>query len=419
MNFAFSRMRREYIENNDDQDPALIAKVLPYYEKTSPVLAGTQIAFVVNGALFGISLAGMDAVLYRLFLPLAEGSGIYILWAVLTVFTVLSAAAYWIFTILIPGSHALVSALPILAANLWVIRMNRWLYAPLIRAGLFLTKAIFARKNIPLRNEVEFTYSEDEIRSIVEESHRSGRLNALENTLIKNSFDFFDLMVRDVMIPRNEMIVLDLNENLIEISRTISKANHTCYPVCVENKDEIVGFVHVKDFLKSLLRGKANLRKNMREILVVPETMMAANLLQLMKNRRTYMAVVADEYGGTVGMVALKDLVEELVGEIPEFLDQTPYEIQKREDGSVEFDGTVILQDVSDTLSIDLDGENGETTIGGFVFSHLERLPKIGDSVEFSGWRFTVIRKAGFRIVRVKAERVSEEEPHETETENE
>ena len=118
-------------------------------------------------------------------------------------------------------------------------------------------------------------------------------------------------------------------------------------------------------------------------------------------------------------MVALKDLVEELVGEIPEFLDQTPYEIQKREDGSVEFDGTVILQDVSDTLSIDLDGENGETTIGGFVFSHLERLPKIGDSVEFSGWRFTVIRKAGFRIVRVKAERVSEEEPHETETENE
>lgn len=419
MNFAFARMRREYIENNDDQDPALIAKVLPYYERSSSVLAGTQAAFVVYGAIFGVSLAGMDRELYRMFLPLADGSGIYILWAVLAGFTFLAAAAYWILTILIPGSHALVAALPILAANIWVIRMNRWLYAPFVRPGLFLVKRLFDRENIPLRNEVEFTYSEDEIRSIVEESHRSGRLNALENTLIKNSFDFFDLMVRDVMVPRNEMVVLDLNENLMEISRTISKANHTSYPVCVEGKDEIVGFVHAKDFLKSLLRGKANLRKNMREILVVPETMMAANLLQLMKSRRTYMAVVADEYGGTVGMVALKDLVEELVGEIPEFLDQTPYEIQKKEDGSVEFDGTVILQDVSDTLSIDLNGENGETTIGGFVFSHLERLPEIGDSVEFSGWRFTVIRKAGFRIVRVKAEPVRGEESHETEAEDE
>lgn len=413
-------MRRRYIENNDEQDPELIAKVLPYYAHTSPVLAGTQVAFVVHGVIFGLALAGTDRELYRLLLPLAGDEAVYLLWAVLALFTILAGAAYWIFTILIPGSHALVSALPILAGKVWVIRMNRCLYAPVVKLGLFLTRLILAREKVPFRNEVEFTYTEDEIRSIVEESHRSGRLTALENTLIKNSFDFFDLMVRDVMIPRNEMVVLELNEDLNEISRRIFKANHTCYPICVESKDEIVGFVHVKDFLRSLLcgQGQANLRKNMREILTVPETMPAASLLQLMKNRRTYMAVVADEYGGTVGMVALKDLIEELVGEIPEFLDQTPYEIQKKEDGSVEFDGTVILQDVSDTLSIDLDGENGETTIGGFVFSHLERLPEIGDFVDFSGWRFTVIRKAGFRIVRVKAARIGEEEAHAAEAED-
>lgn len=412
VNFSFARMRKKYIEDNDEQDPALIEKVAPFYQRTSQIIGGTQVSFVLCSAVLGISLLALvshSLVLSELFLgwePWAEWKwGVYAFLALLVMGLLL---AYWGGTILLPGAHALVDPLPILASHTWVIRLNRHLYRLFVEAGLFVTRRIFRLRGIPFHNEVNFTYTEDEIRCIVEESHRSGRLNALENTLIKNSFDFFDLMARDVMIPRNEIVVFHFDEDLSEaMRRVLPKSHHTCYPVCIEDRDQIIGFIHVKDLLQGCLSGQLSLKKINREILTVPEVMPAPALLQLMKNRRIYLAVVVDEYGGTSGLVTLNDLVEELIGEIPQPAENVPYEIVRQKDGTYEFDGTVILEDVSDRLEIDLAGENKSATIAGFVFSNLERIPKVGDHVDFSGWRFTVLRLSGFRIVRVKAEKVT------------
>lgn len=413
VNFSFARMRKKYIEDNDEQDPALIEKVAPFYQRTSQIIGGTQVSFVLCSAVLGISLLALvshSLVLSELLLGWelwAEWKwGVYAFLALLVMGLLL---AYWVGTILLPGAHALVDPLPILASHTWVIRLNRHLYRLFVEAGLFVTRRIFRLRGIPFRNEVNFTYTEDEIRCIVEESHRSGRLNVLENTLIKNSFDFFDLMARDVMIPRNEIVVFHFDEDLSEaMRRVLPKSHHTCYPVCIEDRDQIIGFIHVKDLLQGCLSGQLSLKKINREILTVPEVMPAPALLQLMKNRRTYLAVVVDEYGGTSGLVTLNDLVEELIGEIPQPAENVPYEIVRQKDGTYEFDGTVILEDVSDRLEIDLAGENKSATIAGFVFSNLERIPKVGDHVDFSGWRFTVLRLSGFRIVRVKAEKVTE-----------
>lgn len=412
VNFSFARMRKKYIEDNDEQDPALIEKVAPFYQRTSQIIGGTQVSFVLCSAMLGISLLALvshSLVLSESLLGWelwAEWKwGVYVLIALLVMGLLL---AYWVGTILLPGAHALVDPLPILASHTWVIRLNRHLYRLFVEAGLFVTRRIFRLRGIPFRNEVNFTYTEDEIRCIVEESHRSGRLNALENTLIKNSFDFFDLMARDVMIPRNEIVVFHFDEDLSEaMRRVLPKSHHTCYPVCIEDRDQIIGFIHVKDLLQGCLSGQLSLKKINREILTVPEVMPAPALLQLMKNRRIYLAVVVDEYGGTSGLVTLNDLVEELIGEIPQPAENVPYEIVRQKDGTYEFDGTVILEDVSDRLEIDLAGENKSATIAGFVFSNLERIPKVGDYVDFSGWRFTVLRLSGFRIVRVKAEKVT------------
>ena len=418
VNFSFARMRKKYIEDNDEQDPELIRKVAPFYQRTSQILGGTQVAFVIYCGIFAISLLGMAESGRHLLLALM---GEELSWAVnliLAAAVVLLVLLFWTGTILYPGTHALVEPLPILASHRWVVHWNRRLFHPLVQAGLFLVRRIFRHNKIPFRNEVNFTYTEDEIRCIVEESNRSGRLNALENTLIKNSFDFFDLMVRDVMIPRNNMVVLYYNDDMETMRRMISKAHHTCYPVCMDDKDQILGFIHVKDFMESLLHGQSNIKTIMREILTVPEVMPAPSLLQLMKNRRIYLAVVVDEYGGTSGLVTLEDLVEELIGEIPQSVDTMPYEILRMKDGTYEFDGTVILEDVSDRLEIDLAGEDMNATIGGFVFSHLERIPKVGDHVDFSGWRFSVLRMEGFRIVRVRAEKLApsgKEESHDKE----
>ncbi len=412
VNFSFARMRKKYIEDNDEQDPALIEKVAPFYQRTSQIIGGTQVSFVLCSAVLGISLLALVSHTLVLSESLlgrelwAEWKwGVYAFLALLVMGFLL---AYWVGTILLPGAHALVDPLPILASHTWVIRLNRHLYRLFVEAGLFVTRRIFRLRGIPFRNEVNFTYTEDEIRCIVEESHRSGRLNALENTLIKNSFDFFDLMARDVMIPRNEIVVFHFDEDLSEaMRRVLPKSHHTCYPVCIEDRDQIIGFIHVKDLLQGCLSGQLSLKKINREILTVPEVMPAPALLQLMKNRRIYLAVVVDEYGGTSGLVTLNDLVEELIGEIPQSAENVPYEIVRQKDGTYEFDGTVILEDVSDRLEIDLAGENKSATIAGFVFSNLERIPKVGDHVDFSGWRFTVLRLSGFRIVRVKAEKVT------------
>lgn len=412
VNFSFARMRKKYIEDNDEQDPALIEKVAPFYQRTSQIIGGTQVSFVLCSAVLGISLLALvshSLVLSELLLGWelwAEWKwGVYAFLALLVMGLLL---AYWVGTILLPGAHALVDPLPILASHTWVIRLNRHLYRLFVEAGLFVTRRIFRLRGIPFRNEVNYTYTEDEIRCIVEESHRSGRLNALENTLIKNSFDFFDLMARDVMIPRNEIVVFHFDEDLSEaMRRVLPKSHHTCYPVCIEDRDQIIGFIHVKDLLQGCLSGQLSLKKINREILTVPEVMPAPALLQLMKNRRIYLAVVVDEYGGTSGLVTLNDLVEELIGEIPQPAENVPYEIVRQKDGTYEFDGTVILEDVSDRLEIDLAGENKSATIAGFVFSNLERIPKVGDHVDFSGWRFIVLRLSGFRIVRVKAEKVT------------
>ncbi|MDY6084557.1 MAG: hemolysin family protein [Dialister sp.] len=405
---SFARMRKKYIEDNDEQDPGLIAKVSPYYKDTSAVLAGTQLGFLVCAGLYSFAV-------YRLWLTLALVSAdmgyplSMLAQAVLGIlFFTLCIMVYWIATIQVPGAVSLVYPLQELVAHTWVIRFTRKLFRPFIVTGLLLVRKIFNAKQIPLRDEVNFTYSEDEIRCIVEESHRSGRLNALENMLIKNSFDFFDLFVKDVMIPRSDVVALDYESDMREMRRVISKAHHSCYPVFIEDKDNILGFIHVKDFLESLLRGEANLKHIMREILTVPEVMPAPALLQLMRNRRIYRAIIVDEYGGTVGLVTLEDLVEELVGEIPQGIDARPPEIVRLADSAYEFDGTVIIEDVAERLSVPIDEDETNDTIGGFVFSRLERIPKAGDAIDFQGWKFTVLCMDGFRIVRVKAERLPE-----------
>ncbi len=406
VNFSFARMRKKYIEDNDSEDPALIAKVAPHYQRTSQIISGTQLSFVISSAIMGIGLWEIGWHLFELLDVYLTDEWDWLSYVWLIVMALGGLLVYWIGTILIPATKALHAPLKVLASHTWVISWNRRFYRFLVEIGLWCGRKLFAKMKIPFVNEVNFTYSEDEIRCIVEESHRSGRLNALENTLIKNAFDFFDLLARDVMIPRNSMTVLQFGDDLETMCRTIAKTRYSSYPVCMEDKDQIIGFVRVKDIMKGCLLGNKSVKQVLREVLTVPELMPAPTLLQLMKNRRIYLAVVVDEYGSTSGLVTLEDLVEELAGEIPQEAGSEAYEIVRKKNGVYEFDGTVILEDVSYRLEIDLGEENKSATIAGFVFTKLEHVPKAGDSIEFSGWKFTVLKVSGFRIVRVSAERI-------------
>lgn len=400
VNFSFSRMRKKQIEKNN-----YAAKDESYYKRASAVLSATQFGSLICSSVYGISIYKICIIFHNLYRNNFES--LWTLYITYIVCIYLAILMYWIFSIKIPGVIALHKPVETATANLHIVKIMTKIFSPFNSVGLAIVRMICKYKNIPISDEARFIYTEEEIRSIIEDSHSGGRLNAMENILIKNSFDFFDLITKDVMIPRSNMVTLDYDDDIETMHRIIAKSHHTRYPVYIDDKDSILGFIHVKDFMESMIRGQNNMKHILREVLTVPEVMPASALLQLMKTKRIYLAIVVDEYGSTAGLVTLEDLAEELVGQIPEE-DSKTVEILYINENTYEFDGMVILSDVSEKLGVNFDGEEGSGTgtIGGFVFSRLERIPKFGDNIFFSGWKFTVLKMEGFRVTRIKAEKV-------------
>ncbi|CVK17430.1 MULTISPECIES: hemolysin family protein [Sporomusa] len=267
-------------------------------------------------------------------------------------------------------------------------------------------KSILGLMGIKAANQAELTHSEEELRMIVSASHRGGVLNQMESELIDNVFDFADRLAREIMVPRQDMICLFADDSFEENMRVVRETGHTRYPLCLEDKDHIIGMIHIRDIMDFdlLVNNKKDLTAIVREILVVPEGMSVAHLLQVMRRKRTHLAIVADEYGGTAGLVAMEDVIEEIVGDIQDEHDDVTeeVEIQRLPDGSYEFDGGVLLDDVTELLNIRLD-EHEEDTLGGYIFGMLGRRPEAGDKVDIGDYSFEVLHVNGFRIVRVKA----------------
>jgi len=265
-------------------------------------------------------------------------------------------------------------------------------------------------------DQVDVAHSEEELRMIVSASHRGGVLNQMESDLIDNVFDFADRVAHEVMVPRQDMICLFADDSYEENLKVVRETNHTRYPLCIDDKDHIIGIIHLRDLMDLELCNaeKKELKSIMREILVVPEGMSVAKLLQIMRRKRIHLSVVIDEFGGTAGLVALEDILEEIVGDIQDEHDAViQAEIQRMPDDSYEFDGRVLFDEVAELLAITLD-EPEEDTIGGYIFGLLGRRPEIGDIVNIGEYSFSVLKVTGFRIVRVHAKalppKVSDEE---------
>ncbi len=249
--------------------------------------------------------------------------------------------------------------------------------------------------------------NEDELRRIVSVSEHVGKIDHLESSMIDNVFDFADRLAREVMVPRQDMKCLFTDDSLAENLAVVRGTHHTRYPLCVEDKDQVIGTIHVRDLLK-IKSGQTefDLRRVMRPITVISEAMPIARALRLMQQRHLQMVLVADEYGGTAGLITMEDLVEEIVGEIQdEHEAEEPDDVVQRADGSYEFDGMVLLDDITELLKLEFkDAE--EVTIGGYIFGLLGRKPEIGDCVMVDDYCFKVLQTDGFRIVRLLATQV-------------
>ena len=249
--------------------------------------------------------------------------------------------------------------------------------------------------------ENEDAHTEEEIRLLMKESYRQGLINSTEADFVDNVFSFTELNAREIMVPRTDMICLYLDDTPAERIKTILEEQQTRYPVCYEDKDHIIGFIHVKDLLPPLVRGETlNLRRYIRKALIVPESMDGSVLLRTMQAQGSQLAIVVDEYGGTAGIVTVEDIVEQIVGDIRDEFDEERESLEWRGEDLGSIDAKLLLEEVNDLLGIRIEDEDVDS-IGGWIYDRLGEAPRVGHMTAHTGTLFFVEEVDGVRITRV------------------
>jgi CBS domain containing-hemolysin-like protein len=245
-------------------------------------------------------------------------------------------------------------------------------------------------------------HSPEEIRMLVEQSGEGGSLGEENARLLEGVFEFSEKTAEEVMTPRTEMISLDADLTVEDAADLVAAAGRSRYPVYTESLDEIVGVVLAKDILRALRQQPGlTLKRISRQPVFVPGTRDVEDVLADMKRLKTHLAVVLDEYGGTAGLVTMEDLLEEIVGDILDEYDPVEQAAHAMEDGSATLDGSTPISDFNDQFEAELDDAD-YTTLGGYLFGQLGRLPKEGDRVVIGRHLFEITAMAGRRVDRIK-----------------
>ena len=251
--------------------------------------------------------------------------------------------------------------------------------------------------------ELEQIHSPEELRMLVEQSRKRGKLDADDARLLQGVFEFSEKSAREVMTPRTEMVALPADLTLEQAADQVAVAGRSRYPVYGESLDDILGVVHAKDILAGLRSAKGGtLRGVLRPAMFVPGTREVEDVLADMKRQKIHLAIVLDEFGGTAGLVTMEDLLEEIVGPIYDEYDQPSGELRVAPPGAApEISGATPLRDVNRVFGLELD-EQDYTTIGGFLFGAIGRLPKGGDQVAVKGAVFEILEMDGRRVGKVR-----------------
>ncbi|MEJ7810576.1 MAG: hemolysin family protein [Gemmatimonadaceae bacterium] len=253
-------------------------------------------------------------------------------------------------------------------------------------------------------NENAHIHSPEELRMLVMQTHAHGLLDASDSAMLAGVFDFHNKRARDVMRPRTEVVALASDAPEEEVWKVVRQERYSRYPVYGEDLDDLVGVFLAKDLWLHDGTAPFSLSQFVREPLYVPDTRPAERVFDDLRKTRAQMAIVLDEYGGTAGIVTMEDLVEEIVGDIAD-----EYDVAAREamevNGVLELAGSMSLVDVRSDHSIAVP-EGSWSTLGGYVFSKLGRIPKVGDRATFPGGEFEVVAMDSRRVAAVRVHRL-------------
>ncbi|MDQ6808215.1 MAG: hemolysin family protein [Verrucomicrobiota bacterium] len=253
----------------------------------------------------------------------------------------------------------------------------------------------------------ELAHSEEELRLILDESEKSDEVSALGRDLLNNALDLRRRVVRDIMTPRGEVVSLDVEESFEDNVKKALASRHTRFPLCRGHLDNAIGLVHIKELVPMMRDPQPDLLKIRRDLIPVPEMMSLEKLLNLFLSRHAHLAIVVDEYGGTVGMVTLENVLEEIVGDIQDEFDTEPEEFRSINENEFTVDGAVGLYELQDLADLELESAD-VSTIGGYVTHLLGHLPRQGEQVKIENYVVTISQTDGRRVGQLHFRRVAD-----------
>lgn len=259
---------------------------------------------------------------------------------------------------------------------------------------------------IPPAHVGHLVHTVEELDMIIDESHKEGVLNDTEKDILQNVFKFSDIMAKQVMVPRPDVVSIPIDISQEELKKLTIENQYTRYPVYEEDLDKVVGILHLKDLYTLIIEGKEIILKDiLRPAILVPETLTIDKLVHEFKTKRAQMALVIDEFGGVSGLVTLEDVLEEIVGEVQDEFDEEEADIRQIYENEYIANAMMRIDEFNDYFQLEAQNEVEDEdieTIGGLVIKNLGHIAKEGDCCTIDGFTFKVIEVDGARIVKIK-----------------
>lgn len=359
---SLNRIKMKNMANDDVKNAKLVLKLEEQYDKLlSTILIGNNIANI-----------GMTAIATVMFVALLGGS------LGPTASTVVMTVAVLIFGEISPKNIAKEhpEGFALFAAP--IMRGLMWLFTPL-NVFFSLWKKLLGKL---FGTQENGSYTEDELITIVEEAQIGGSIGKEQQELITNAIEFDDLEAIDVITPRVDIVAVELGTSVAEIGRTFKESGLSRLPVYKDDLDNIIGIINQKDFHNYVVGENRELEQYIKPVAYVAESIKAAVLLKKMQTKKTHIAIIVDEYGGTTGLVTMEDIIEELVGKIYDEHDAIEMrEVTRLYDGSYSVAGGANVEKFFEMVGEDID--INATTINGWVMIELDRLAKVGDTFTY------------------------------------
>src|SRR6266850_3118402 len=409
----FSRIR-QLVRQGDSRARVVEVLLSDLHRVVSAVQLGITLASLALGALGESTFAAM---IRSVVPPMTDSRAILLVHAAaLAIAFAMLSSLHVVIGELVPKTVSLARAervaLLIARPFSWFLTTFRWAIDLLDSASSGVIRAM----GVAPQAGHGVAHSTEELQIQIQQARERGLLAASEERVILSAIELGQVQVREIMVPRPDMHILRIEATFDEVMRAFATTQRSRIPVYRGTFDHILGFVHIKDilwvlesrerrFAEGLPPQPFDLRRILREVLIVPETKPASELLEELRTRRTGMAVVVDEFGSLLGLVTLEDILEQVVGEIHDEFDvvEKPLTLS---DGAVIFDAALNVRDLDAQYGITIPEDPAYATVGGFVLDQLGFIPIGGESFLHNDLRFTIVEMDGKRVARVKVERI-------------